>query len=377
LDGLPTDSLIKYGQEGDCNAQYLLASRLERGDKVNKDLKLSREWMAAAARCGNKWAQEEMGKHYLSDTTGKSDDSAMYWLEQAAQNGAGYSQSIHGFVLVSLASSEADSAEGYMWAQLGVLNAGEGSEAIRDTLKNMLTPQAVKKGDSMAVSFLIEHLRDTKGDDTAMYINQLATMGWPEGQYRSGMITYNDAPLIHSVFGVSEDSTKLKAVELIRKAADGGYAPAQLKLGRMHYAYQIPFAKPNNDSAAYWLGKAAEQGDAEAEMRLGFMYELGEGVKKNQKEALRLFKLSAAQYYPEGIRSLGYFYWSKDAPKKNPVRAHALLALAKSFFIDVDIIPIGETMRKMNDKEKAESEQLQKEMDDKDRIKTIIAGWVD
>ena len=54
---------------------------------------------------------------------------------------------------------------------------------------------------------------------------------------------------------------------------------------------------------------AANQGDAAAQYNLGVCYECGEGVAKDIKEAVRLYKLAAAQGVAEAkqaLKRLGY-----------------------------------------------------------------------
>ena len=43
------------------------------------------------------------------------------------------------------------------------------------------------------------------------------------------------------------------------------------------------------------LKAAAEQGDAEAQFNWGYMYDAGEGVPKNDTEAVRWFRMAAEQ----------------------------------------------------------------------------------
>jgi len=49
---------------------------------------------------------------------------------------------------------------------------------------------------------------------------------------------------------------------------------------------------------------AAEQGDASAQCNLGYMYEHGKGVPQDMTEAVRLYRLSAAQGNSSAIRVL-------------------------------------------------------------------------
>lgn len=54
---------------------------------------------------------------------------------------------------------------------------------------------------------------------------------------------------------------------------------------------------------------AADQGDARAQCYLGICYEYGEGVAKDIKEAVRLYKLAAAQGDEDAkkaLKRLGY-----------------------------------------------------------------------
>ena len=67
--------------------------------------------------------------------------------------------------------------------------------------------------------------------------------------------------------GVSQDDAA--ALSWFRKAADQGYAPAQNKLGLM---YLIGRGVSQDDAiAANWLQKAADQGYAPAQDNLGLM----------------------------------------------------------------------------------------------------------
>ena len=76
-----------------------------------------------------------------------------------------------------------------------------------------------------------------------------------------------------------------EAFPYCKRAAENGDAEAQLRLGGM-YAFgegvRKDFAK-----AMKWYRKAAEQGIAGAQNSLGVMYFLGHGVKKDYTEAFK------------------------------------------------------------------------------------------
>jgi TPR repeat protein len=55
--------------------------------------------------------------------------------------------------------------------------------------------------------------------------------------------------------------------------------------------------KADKKEAVKWYRKAAEQGDAEAQFKLGRAFVNGEGVDKDKMEAVKWFRLAAEQGY--------------------------------------------------------------------------------
>jgi TPR repeat protein len=77
------------------------------------------------------------------------------------------------------------------------------------------------------------------------------------------------------------------------KAAEEGDADAQFRLG---YAYRLGRGVPQDDAqAAVWYLKAADQGDADTQVHLGAMYYLGQGVPKDYVEAHKWRNLAASR----------------------------------------------------------------------------------
>jgi TPR repeat protein len=99
----------------------------------------------------------------------------------------------------------------------------------------------------------------------------------------------------------------LEAIRLWRMAADEGDAKAQINLG---FAYASGLVGPPDDvEAVRWFRIAADQGEAVAQGALGVMYENGEGVPQNSAEAVRWYRLAADQYSSEGQFALGTMYY--------------------------------------------------------------------
>ena len=62
-------------------------------------------------------------------------------------------------------------------------------------------------------------------------------------------------------------------------------------------------------ATAFWLLKrAADAGNSDAQVNLGYLYARGQGVDADQQEALRLYLLSAEQGNPEGMNAVGFKY---------------------------------------------------------------------
>ncbi len=74
-----------------------------------------------------------------------------------------------------------------------------------------------------------------------------------------------------------------EAMPLWQKAADQGFAEAELDIGSS-YLYGAGVTRDDATGAA-WLRKAADQGWAEAQLTLGKLYHLGRGVTADDREA--------------------------------------------------------------------------------------------
>src|SRR3990167_1897749 len=71
------------------------------------------------------------------------------------------------------------------------------------------------------------------------------------------------------------------------------------------------------------------RGDAGAQTLLGFRYLCGNGLEKNEQEAVRLFTLAANQGYDKGQSALGHcFLHGIGVPRRDDKRAVRLLRAA-------------------------------------------------
>ena len=71
------------------------------------------------------------------------------------------------------------------------------------------------------------------------------------------------------------------------------------------------------------LLKPAEQGDREAQCKLGFAYADGKGMEQNFEQACRWFELAARQGHPEAQFSLGVLTESGEGTTQDSAQAAA------------------------------------------------------
>jgi hypothetical protein len=80
--------------------------------------------------------------------------------------------------------------------------------------------------------------------------------------------------------------------------------------------------------ALYWYRKAAEQGDADTQSSLGFMYRVGRGVPQDYAQALYWFRKAAEQGDANGQYSLGFMLKEGQGAPIDYVQAYMWFNLA-------------------------------------------------
>ncbi len=104
-----------------------------------------------------------------------------------------------------------------------------------------------------------------------------------------------------------------------KKAADNGDAEAELRVGIMYDTGQgVP---QNFTEALKWYKLSANQGNAIAQNNLGVMYLQGEGVAQNYFEAAKWIQQSANQDYSKAEMNLGFMYADGSGVRQNSINA--------------------------------------------------------
>ncbi len=91
--------------------------------------------------------------------------------------------------------------------------------------------------------------------------------------------------------GTGDNATAF--ISHLRQQAEQGDAAAQVALG---FLYEIGHGVPQDYAQALvWYRRAAEQGDAAAQLTLGLMYEKGRGVPQDYAQAFAWYRKAAEQ----------------------------------------------------------------------------------
>jgi hypothetical protein len=125
----------------------------------------------------------------------------------------------------------------------------------------------------------------------------------PNEDYKSGIEKFKEGDVVGAM-------TPLKL------AADAGQPDAQALLGYiLHQAGE-------NEAAAAYLRKSAEQGNAEGQYGLSVMYASGDGVPKDIAESIKWMQYAAEQGNAKAINAMAQYFLSGVTP--DPQSAEAL-----------------------------------------------------
>ena len=82
-----------------------------------------------------------------------------------------------------------------------------------------------------------------------------------------------------------QDSEVIETIHLFMKSAELGHPNAQFIVAQLHMNSQ--YLIPNYSEAVNWLEKAGKQGMSMADLHLGIMYALGNGIVKDSEKGMR------------------------------------------------------------------------------------------
>ena len=116
------------------------------------------------------------------------------------------------------------------------------------------------------------------------------------------------------------------ASELLHRAATAGHPDAQLKLGQL---YDVGDGVDRDlAKAVEWYIKAAKAGLPAGQAQLGVLYEAGRGVEQDTASAIKLYRKAAKRGDPMGQAALGAAYYHGVGVPKSIVDGYKWTKLA-------------------------------------------------
>ncbi len=166
----------------------------------------------------------------------------------------------------------------------------------------------------------------------------------PQAKYRFGVAAYDRGDYA-------------EAVKWYRKSADQGNALAQLNLGFMYNEGQgVP---QDYAEAVKWYRKSADQGNAPAQYNLGYMYYRGRGVRQDHGEAIRWIRAAAEQgLAPAQGKLAAYYVKSWGVMPRDLVQAYMWYTLSAAQGFKASAISLAPLERFMSPAQVAEANRL-------------------
>ena len=141
--------------------------------------------------------------------------------------------------------------------------------------------------------------------------------------------------------------------------AEQGDVSAQYNLGMM---YQKGDGVPQDyKEAVYWYRLAAEQEHVDAQYNLGVMYNNGNGVPQDYEEAVRWYQLAAEQGHSKAQGNLGVMYAFGNGVMKDYVYAHMWGNIASMNGNDLGALLRDDFAEKMTSSQIEEAQRLARE----------------
>lgn len=330
---------------GDVNAQCELGEHFLQGNGVAKSGRNAKYWFNKAARRGFLEAQSRLGYCYEKGIGClRNRQKAIHWTKSAAQGGHAAAQARYasyferGFINSDYNrryiegnteewychSARQGNAEAQVWM---------GKHCLNMTTPNLLQAtdwysRAALQGNAEAQRMLsqcFDNLKKQEEKNPQIYSEITASpnplsINLDSSTTLLGQEDYEKAQrLIHA-------AQYKKALPFLAKSANASYPPAYGTLLSLYSnggcvgerdAGRVIYYRQKFVAQLDWFKKFSLQGDAIAQLSLGYCYLQGLGVEKNTATAIQLFRKAAQQGNLTAIENLGKLYSFYDDSVKN------------------------------------------------------------
>jgi TPR repeat protein len=284
-------------EQGDADAQEMLGAFYSAGLGVAKDDAQAVVWLGKAAEQGRPGAEFSLAEMYANGRGGPKDiDKAVDLYRKAAEQGYAHAcGALRKMYVEGKLMPAADSRAGSCWQKLVAQAETESKEfsQARAAADGGNADAQVKVG----ILYLTGVGTPKDRERAATWFGRAAEQGQLEGQCI--LAALNAANTAWHV--ASENS---HAVDTCRKAADQGYADAQVILA-VHYAMGRGVPKDPAEAEIWWR-KAADLGRADAEVHVAGRYQIGDGVPKDAGQSANWYLKAAEQGNPAAVAQLSF-----------------------------------------------------------------------
>ena len=309
-------AVVKFGQaaeKGYADSQYRLGHMYYNGEGVTKNDTWAAHWFTQAAEQGYAAAQLYLGDMYSKGAgVARNDTTAVEWYTRAAKQGHPTAQIRLGEMYESGRGVKRDYAQ------------------AMECYTQAANPNRYNNKAYYHLGEMYYYGRGVPQDyEKALEQYQMATIGtgYAPAQLRlREMYKYGR--------GVPKDEAKAaewyaKAVTNLTQAAEQGDAEAQFKLGEIH---ELGSVTPAPLKALEWYMKAAEQGYIPAQTEIGNIYYFGSGVPKDLAKAEAWYTKAAEQGDAEALFRLGQIYYYPAGETDDQAKAQEGYDKAKYWF---------------------------------------------
>ena len=304
-------------QQGDADAQYELGSIYQSGAGVTRNAAQAEQWLSKAAEQGHAKAQYALAMLYRGSDAPEALQRSITWQQKAAQSGYAEAQYGLGLLYANGQYVEQDPAQAQIWFQKA---ASQGHVAAKLALLS-------QGADVPPVEAAPEPVTVANTQPEAPTSPEPAVIENTPSPLAEAIST----PATHTNDTTSPSNAKVDLTgiepDVVRQSADQGDKQAQLLLGTL-YEDGLGGLSKDESQAAYWYEKAAQQGFAKAQYNLGLLYEDGRGVQQDYKRAAYWYAEAAKEDFSEALNNLGVLYIVGNGVPKDSKKAAKLFAQA-------------------------------------------------
>ena len=353
-----SEEIVKEANDGAPEAQYDLGYAYLYGDGVGKDLLIAAEWFKSAFGNGESYSAIHLTRIYRelrnNDEEGKwskpAEESQKKAIEESKKDKQWLldaqakvieevekSLPVNSPQLLSLAAGGDTNAQlalgvycldGYninykrvlKWLTLGASNA-DAESAFRLGKTYIGGGWGIKKDPKEGEKYLLQAARDgSAAASTKLGLMYLKGDSVSKDEAK-GMLLLQGA----AVNGNAEakrylkentkktDWERVSKIQWVLAAAEQGDVEAQARLGAIYSSSQ----QANYQEALEWYKKAASQGNTRAMVDIGDLYKRGIGVVANLQEAFNWYSKAAEIGNGDAMSRIGWMYYKGEGLKKD------------------------------------------------------------